>query len=597
MCGINGFIGHDEAALGRMNAATAHRGPDFAGIFTDGALSLGHVLLSIRDAAEASRQPVRRPGSPWVLAFNGQLYDTRALKKRLGKGFEDVDLDTTLLYALIEREGWDFVGRIHGMFAIALYNVDEGVVRLYRDPSGQKLLYYYHDGKRFIWSSEIKAILTHPGIDRSPDPEAVAVAAALGYIPGGKTLFRRIRKLNLSECVTYDLRAKAFSVAPFASLPTEGYPDDADAAFRQLIEEHLQSKRPIAINLSGGLDSSLLVHEMSRLGHEIRTYTTRFEGGEGKYNVDADLAARLASDYGAKHTEVLVTKASFLARLEEAYRIIEEPNYNISLPAYLQIAEREGARGDGNRVILSGDGGDELFSGYPHYAESRKIDRWRALLTPGLYDALKAWRNGRMIRYGRPEERWMAFRAFRKRFLRDDATDVVGYVRETAEPYRKAYGGLKDSVRDMMAYDRALWMGGENFIRSDKLYMSQCLELRSPLSYQPFRAHWDARLKGSDLVGGTVNKPFLRRHYRGKLPDYIVDRQDKAGWRSPVADWYDAGFKTLFLDAIASVESGGELVDWPRVKRMIETAEGWPGKYAHLYVSLAILAKGYGLRI
>jgi len=596
MCGINGFIGRDDGRLSKMNALLGHRGPDFAGQFSDGRLSMGHVLLSIRDATDVSKQPYRREGSPWVLGFNGQIYNTRALKDALGPDYGDVDLDTRLLYALIEKEGWDFIGKIQGMFAIALYNADEGVVRLYRDPSGQKNLYWYAKDGRFIWSSEIKGILEHE-VDRSPDEEAVAIAAAIGYVPGGKTLFRHVRKLDLSERVTFDLKTKAVTKERFLS-PCEGYfPDDDDAAFRLLIEEHLQSKQPIAINLSGGLDSSLLVHEMSALGHPIRTYTTFFEGASEGYNADARLARRLARDYGTKHVEVPVTAESYLAHLAEAYESIEEPNYNISLPAYLQIAEHEGARGDRNRVILSGDGGDELFAGYPHYKESRRFDRMRGLFTPWLFDALKNRHRRHRYDLGRDAERWLFFRSFDKRHVRKEVCDIPGYLETTVRPHLAPGGKKADSARRMMDYDRVLWMGGENFIRSDKIFMSQSLEMRSPLSYHPFRAHWDARLKPSDYVSDVTNKPFLRKRYLGKLPDYIVKRPDKTGWRSPVAEWYDARYREFFLDAISSVGDGGGLVDWSAVRAEIERKPGWPGKRAHLYLSLALLSKRFGLKI
>ncbi len=598
MCGINGFIGKDEGLLVKMNRLLAHRGPDYAGAWCDGRVSVGHVLLSIRDVSDVSKQPVRKDGSPWILAFNGQLYNTRELKAFLGPEYDGIDLDTTLLYALIEREGWNFFARIHGMYAIALYNAEEGIVRLYRDPSGQKLLYYYYKEGRFIWSSEIKGILAHPDIDRTPDEEAVAIAASLGYIPGGKTLFARIRKLNLGECVSFDLRRASLSNAYVSESKKDYFPEDADEAFKLLIEEHLQSKQPVAINLSGGLDSSLLVHEMSRLGHDIHTYTTRFADCDARYNTDADLAARLAKDYGTKHEEVLVTKASFFQNFLEAYRLIEEPNYNISLPAYLQIAKREGARGDRNRVILSGDGGDELFAGYPHYKESRRIDRMQLLFTPWLFNAMKNRHSRVKYRYERLEDRWLALRAFTKRFLRRESFDLAGYVRETVAPYVERYGLKGDSAYRLMLHDRVLWMGGENFIRSDKLFMSQSLELRSPLSYHPFRLHWDARLKPREYVGGDViNKPFLRKHYLGKLPDYIVKREDKTGWRSPIAEWYDARYKEFFLDTIGSVAKNDGVIDWKAAKDLIAKRQAWPGKTAHLYVSLALLAKDYGLPI
>ncbi len=598
MCGINGFIGTDEGLLASMNGLLSHRGPDFAGSYQDGRLSLSHVLLSIRDTSDVSRQPVQKKGSPWILAFNGQLYNTKELKDFLGSEFRDVDLDTTLLYAVIEREGWNFTRRIHGMYAIVLYNAEEGIVRLYRDPSGQKLLYWYGKDGRFIWSSELKGILAHPDLDRTPNEEAVAIAVSLGYIPGEKTLFTYIRKLNASQCISFDLKSKTTASSYFSESSRDYFPEDPDAAFKLLIEEHLQSKQLVAINLSGGLDSSLLVHEMSKLGHRIHTYTTRFSDCDAKFNLDADLATRLAKDYGTAHVEVEVNARTFFDNFLEAYRLIEEPNYNVSLPAYLQIAKREGAHGDKNRVILSGDGGDELFSGYPHYKESRRIDRMQLLCTPWLFNALKNRHSRLKYRYESMEDRWLALRAFTKRFLGASSFDLAAYVRATVAPTIETYGAKDDSVHQLMIRDRILWMAGENFIRSDKLFMSQSLELRSPLAYHPFRLHWDARLKPRDYVrGDVVNKPFLRDHYLGKLPDYIVKRQDKAGWRSPIATWYDERYRELFLDTLGGVEKNDGLVDWKAVKDLVAKREDWPGKTAHLYVSLALLAKQYGLVI
>jgi asparagine synthase (glutamine-hydrolysing) len=593
MCGINGFIGKDESALGAMNGALRHRGPDFAGAFSDGRVTFGHTLLSIREVAEASKQPYRRAGSPWVLAFNGQLYNTRHLKSLLGPEHQKTDLDTALLYALIEKKGWAFTDDIHGMFAIALYNADQKILRLYRDPTGQKNLYWYWKDGVFAWSSEIRGLMARGGHDRAVDPEAVAMAANLGYVPGPKTLFKHVRKLQIGEELTYRLDGAAPQSRFFESKADGYFPADDDAAFRLLIEEHLQSKQRVAINLSGGLDSSLLVHEMSKLGHEIHTYTTFFEGGDDVFNIDALLARRLAKDYGTDHTEIVVTKDAYLANLVESFGLIEEPNYNISLPAYLITAKREGVMGDKNRVILSGDGGDELFCGYPHYLESRKMDLWSMALTPWLFDLIKNRHGGDRFRLGDPVGRWLFFRRFRKRFLRDDGFDPSAAAREAAAPAFGLYA-KGDGVRNMMILDRALWMAAENFIRSDKLYMSQSLELRSPLSYHPFRLHMDKRLKRSDYLGEGANKRFLRRHYLGKLPDYIVKRKDKTGWRSPVQGWYDKRFKETFL---ATLPASGSLVDWPAVKKWMGSKETWPGKQAHLYLSLAVLSKGYNLDI
>jgi asparagine synthase (glutamine-hydrolysing) len=136
MCGINGLNRRNPALIEKMNLAIRHRGPDYAGIYLDESASLGHVLLSIRDDPDKSKQPFFDQGSPWILLFNGQLYNTAQIKSQLDASMKHEDLDTRLLYELIKKYGWDFVNRVHGMYAIALYNSQEQQIRLYRDPSG-----------------------------------------------------------------------------------------------------------------------------------------------------------------------------------------------------------------------------------------------------------------------------------------------------------------------------------------------------------------------------------------------------------------------------------------------------------------------------
>ncbi len=600
MCGINGFTGNSPEILEQMNTALSHRGPDFAGTFFDGNVSLGHTLLSIRESTDLSKQPVQQEKSPWVLLFNGQLYNSKQMKEDLGATFHAVDLDTTLLFGMIEKYGWNFIERIHGMFAIALYNREEKVLRLYRDPSGQKLLYYYYDDKSFVFSSEIQSILTHPHIERGLDEETVLLATSLGFVPGDKTLFENIKKVNLSESVAFDLAARKLWKQYFKSNSSAYYSTEGEGVFENLIAEHLQSKQKVALNLSGGLDSSLLLHEMSRVGHEMNTYTTYFEaGGDSEsYNRDALLARRLAKEYGSKHNEITVTKETFYKNFKESYLLIEEPNYNISLPTYLQTAKTEGVSGDKNRVILSGDGGDEVFGGYSYYLQSARIQKHIKLLTPFVFNKIKNFRNNTNLDFANPSDRWLFFRDFYfKALLKETPSFVKKYCQKTAKEFETPYKLKNGPVYDMMFLDRLFWMGGENFIRSDKLYMSQSLEMRSPLSFHPFRMHFDTVLKESDYITKESNKLYLRNLFFGKLPGYITKRPDKTGWRAPIAYWYDKRFKDLFLSIIAEVEGQQGVVDWKAVKRIIERTDKWPGKYVHIYLSLALLSKRFDLII
>lgn len=601
MCGINGYIkrGGNITSIEDMNKALIHRGPDYAGTYEDETIALGHTLLSIRETPDLSHQPYTKENSPWVLLFNGQLYNTAALKKEIGKEFSGVDLDTSLLFGIIEKYGWDFIYYIQGMFAIALYNKVEGVIRIYRDPSGQKNLYYYQKNDAFIFSSEIKSILSHT-IDKEMDEEAVMVSVHIGYIPGNKTIFKHIKKLDPSEYVHYSLTKNELRNEYYKSEAKEYYPENFEKAFEILVEEHLQSKEKVALNLSGGLDSSLILHEMSGQRKEIHTYTTFFdiENGGEKFNRDALLARKLAHDYKTDHHEIVVSKKSFLQNLTESFSIIEEPNFNISLPVYLQTAKIEGMQGDKNRVILSGDGGDEIFGGYPHYQESLRMEKQIKLLSPFIFNRIKNYRNNTDFNFANIDERWFFFRDFYFRaMLQDSSKDVLTYLKKSIAPLVDMYGNKKDAVYQTMLRDRFLWMPGENFIRSDKLYMSQSVEMRSPLSYHPFRLFCDKKLRTTDYVDKSGNKLFLRNLYSGKLPDYITKRPDKTGWSSPVSLWYDKEYKKVFLEILQSVKNNHSLIDWQKVIKRVEENETWPGKYIHLYLSLAILSKKFNVEI
>lgn len=597
MCGINGFVGTDAEALERMNREERHRGPDFAGTFADGTVSLGHTLLSIRGKVSASHQPYTAPRSPWILLFNGQLYNTKQMRSALPAPYQGTSLDTALLFGLIETHGTNFIKHIEGMYAIALYHTREKILRLYRDPGGQKSLYYYEDGSRFIFSSEIRSIFAHEGIIRAADPEAVRIACALGYLPGTKTLFKNIRKVAPSEVVIYSTSERKLQREHFGNSATAYYERSPEKAFTELVAEHLQSERKVALNLSGGLDSSILLHEMAATGYEPRTYSTFFEGAAETYNRDALLARRLAQQYGANHKEITVTKKSFLENFTEAYELVEEPDYNISLPVYLQTAKTEGIHGDQNRVILSGNGGDEIFGGYPYYYQSRRMGRFLRILGAPLFNALKKHRSKTSWHFDDMYERWLFFKklSFSAYAIRD--TELREYIKQSAEPFLARYGRKHGDAYEMMLLDRALWMPGENFIQADKLFMSQSLEVRSPFSYEPFRAYFDGILSENDYADRNGNKVFLRKLYAGKLPDYITNRKDKTGWRSPLVDWYDASFKELFLSIITEADRSNPLIRWGAVRKRIEESESWPGKQVHLYLSLALLIKKYNLSL
>lgn len=590
MCGIGGFSENNTELGLKINSSISHRGPDDSGVWSDSSFTLNHTLLSIRANKEKSKQPWTKTGSPWVLVFNGQIYNTESLKKEISNEYKNEELDTSILYALIEKVGWNFISHIEGMFAIGLYNTKEQKLRLYRDKSGQKNIYYTHELPQFAFCSEIKGILIAVDVPRESDKTAVSVATSIGYIPGDRTLFANIRKVRPGEIVTREssgLIKREF----YKSNSEEFLNSRSENVIKKTVRNHLLSKRRVAINLSGGMDSSLLLHEMKDLGHDMHTYTTRFISEDNYLNKDADLALRLSKDYGTDHNEIEITSKIYKDNIIIACETLEEPNYNISLATYLEVAKNEGINGDNNRVILSGDGGDEVFGGYPSYKQSLYYSNLIKKITPLGFNSYKLLRDGEYWNYNDPIEKWLRMKFF---FLErsDRKIKTLKFLRENLPPdWAKR---THDPVRDFMYLDRLFWLSGENFIRSDKLYMSESLELRSPLSYQPLRNYFDNKLSFKEYFQNGTNKYYLRELYRNKLPNYIIDRKDKTGWRSPIKAWWNKEYKDLFCEAFRNAPKGSE-INWDKMVDEVQKSDSWPGKYFHLYLSLAVLSKKFNL--
>ena len=598
MCGISGITIDDCSLVEQMNAVQKHRGPDHAGIFSDGQVTLGHTLLSIRGDLGRSQQPVYDKLSPWVLAFNGQIYNTTELAQGLDGDWENETLDTIILYEVIKEYGWDFIRRIQGMYAMAVYNCHEKRLRLYRDASGQKPVYYSCNKAKLIFASEIKAILEDSSIQREPDQEGIQWAARAGYIPSRHTMLECVKKLLPGEMLEWNHGSAEIKLTELD--PEPSYADTQEGLGKwmpQLIGEHLQSRQKVALSLSGGMDSSVLLHEMREHGYSIASYTSYYVGASEASNSDAPLAARLAREYGAEHREVEVTKEDFWDRFISCLKIIEEPNYNLNSPLYLKMAEVQGQNGDGVRVILTGCGGDELFYGYPHHDQNYHIDRWLRVLPPWLLTKAYQLRHGRTVRFESSFARWAFNRQLDESYLLEAAED---FATEKSQPdwvqaYMDKYAVSDEGVYQGLLMDRLGWMAGESFVRSDKLYMSQSVEVRCPLSHTPLRQAVDKATHHLPYQGARSQKAFLRRHYEGRLPDYIVKRGEKTAYRAPVSEWYDSNARDLYLSLFSGRR--GPFIDWKKLESKVLGSREWPGRVIQVYASIAVLSDHLGVEV
>jgi len=284
MCGISGFNFPNEERIRQMNAILAHRGPDDSGFFVDDNISLGHTRLAIIDLSPTGHQPMSYRGR-YVIAFNGEIYNYRELKRELQeKGHEFAsDSDTEVILAAYAEYGADCISRLNGIFAFAIWDNEEKKLALARDQIGVKPLYYHWDGSRLIFASEIKAIFAHPEVRCEVDWKALNLYLRVLYVPAPRTMFANIRKLEAGTMAVLTREQLEFKrywepndwtdIMDYQAAKEDVRRLTADAVRRQLI-----SDRPVGIFLSGGIDSSIVTGLMCReTASRVKTFSLSLE--------------------------------------------------------------------------------------------------------------------------------------------------------------------------------------------------------------------------------------------------------------------------------------------------------------------------------
>lgn len=567
MCGINGYTGKTrDGILDAMNAATKHRGPDGVGVFVDERVALGQNLLAITETPSKAKQPYVTDDGAYVLVYNGEIYNYRTLRKELeGEGERFVtDGDTEVLLRGLVRHGEAFFARLDGMFAIAFYDKKKATLVLARDRAGMKPMYVAeHDGS-FVFSSELRGLFAF-GIPRTLDLDQARLFFMFGYPPTSKTLIKGITKLPPGSYKKIALETNESTDVSFgwddrvmfgASFTPEGLRERYGSA----VAAHTMGLRPFGLFLSGGLDSTVVLHELAeREKGMVKTYTTRFDAKDPRYNEDADLAKRLTKDYRIDHHELLVTERDFMDAYEDAILAMEEPRYNHSVPAYWLLAQM--ASKD-ITIVLDGSGGDELFLGYPRYQSAVNIEsKYATYPAPllDLYYSLRGYREGliaplHLLRFGRLLDEWAYVnkitppagnRAFRFMDGFDMSRAVAMLATEDVPPVARPLADRTNAVAEL---DRWYWLANEEFIRMDKVIMHFGMEGRFPFLANDVVRYANAIPSGEKLRQGT--KGLVRESYRGRLPDYIIEKK-KTGWNAPVAEWMLGDFGKMVNEILS----------------------------------------------
>lgn len=548
MCGINGFTFSDPERLRRMHEATRHRGPDDEGFFEASGISFAHNRLSIIDLSQAGHQPMSTPGGRFTIVFNGEIYNFRDLRielERLGASFRSGS-DTEVLLAAFAHWGETCLPKLNGIFAFAVWDRDEERLTLARDHVGVKPLYYAWDGRRLVFSSELKALLVHD-IPRDIDLDALNQYFRYLYVPGPRTMFRSVRKLMPGAVATF--RRGEFTIRPWWTVeegnPVASYSEAVEGIRRRVkdaVRRQLVSDRPLGVFLSGGIDSSAVLGVMREIATgSIKTFSVGYEATAQaeKYNADARLAEMSARHFGAEHHAFTMTAEDAADHLDAIAWHMDEPVANhVQSSTYLlaRFAKPQ------ITVALGGDGGDELFGGYPRYWYSRAIDVVRSFPAGGDIAAAAA------LLVGKPElaeklvsrpglERQLAFVSQKEGMIRSFLRKGVNRPDAIREPLEPVFSSSwRDATNQLMAADVRTWLPDESLIRTDRLTMAHGLEQRVPLldpDLVSFASRIPSRFKLRDRRQGK--KVFIDA-MRPYLPPHVL-AEEKRAWMSPMAKW------------------------------------------------------------
>ena len=573
MCGFAAF--HDDTGAtperGWLMAAAAalrHRGPDDEGLFAEPGVGLAFRRLSIVDVATGHQPLSNEDGSVWI-AYNGEIYNHEALRRELERAGHRYRTrsDTETLVHAYEEWGPAFVRRLEGMFTFAIWDRRRRRLFVARDHVGIKPLYWTRTaGGAFACASEVKALFAFPGVERRADPDAVVQHLTLRYAAAPRTLFAGIHKLPPGHALTVERGEPKVErwwtprYEPKTPLSEDEALAEVESRLTAAVKSHLMSEVPLGALLSGGVDSSLVVAFMSRLlDRPVQTFSVGFDA-PGPYS-ELPFARLVAEHLHTEHREILVGAADLARELPTLAWHQDEP---LSEPAAIPTCLVSRLARETVTVVLTGEGGDELFAGYPKYAVEPLARRLAGLpvalreaLLGGLVDRLPfAFRKlqvvARSARFRKEPERLAAWFAGFVGRERDQlmANGLRSHAAAGVEPFRRALADstARDALDRMLDVDVRVWLADDLLVKMDKMSMAASVEARVPLLDLPF-VEWALRLPSEHKIRGMEGKVLLKRLARRLLPAAVVDRP-KVGFTVPLSPWFRGELKPLLQETL-----------------------------------------------
>lgn len=570
MCGIAGILKLDQSTvapadvLERMLQSIFHRGPDEDGRLVDGELAMGMRRLSIIDLADG-QQPIFDESGRYAVVFNGEIYNYRELRQELlARGHTlKTHSDTEVIVHLYEESGPACLEQLRGMFGIAVWDKRERTLFIARDRMGIKPLYYTLKNETLIFGSEIKALLVHPDVNAALDLRGLSYFLSLKYVPAPGTLFENIHSLPPGHYLMAKdghieiHRYWNISYAKDANPKSEAeYLEEATELIREAVKLRLRSDVPFGAFLSGGVDSSLIVALMAeQLDEPVKTFSVGFGDGD-----ELPYAKLVADRFGCDHHTLKITAADFIDHAETVLWHMDQPIADQATVATLMVAKLARQH---VKMVLTGEGGDELFAGYARYAGerfspyTRWLPNWAGQLIRGGSRRLPGMRRGKIAVHALTTSNEAQRFANWFPMFNDETKRQV--LTERMRDYREGAGDIfaqhlaecdaREPLDRMLYVDSKLWLPDFLLLRGDKLTMANSLEARIPLLDHKL-VEFAGRLPTQYKLHKGDRKYLLKRVAERMLPSEIITRK-KQGFPIPIERWLRNEARPLMRDMLS----------------------------------------------
>ncbi len=583
MCGICGVVYGDRQRpvagplIEAMTQRIVHRGPDSDGFYVQGPVGLGVRRLAIVDL-EGGRQPVTNETGRIIVVFNGELYNYRELTtalQRRGHQFR-TQTDTEVLVHAYEEFGDEFLEYLNGMFAFALWDGDRQRLLLGRDRLGIKPLYYtQHDGG-LLFGSELKTLLAYPTLPRRLDLTALNEYLSFEYVPTPRSIWQGVSKLPPGHALSYEAGrvqlwqywdvnlARSERIRPRSR---REYARELREVLATAVQREMTGDVPLGVLLSGGLDSSAVAAMMvAHTAQPIASFSIGFE----EPSFDESRYARLVAQHlGTEHHELILTSATACGLVPQLGALLDEPLGDSSfVPTYLvsQFARQQ------VKVVLGGDGGDEVFAGYSTLQAHRLVEYYERLLpgfvrhrlVPWLVDRLpvsfenisfdfklRRFIAGRGIPVVMRHHQWLgSFTPAQKRRLLQPWAQLAERDTYAIAFAHQNHSQAHEALNQLLYCDLKLYLEGDILPKVDRASMATSLEVRVPFLNHTL-VEYAAQMPHALKLRGLTTKYILRRALRGLLPEEIL-RRGKKGFNMPVAKWLAGDLRPLLQDLLAA---------------------------------------------